>query len=477
MRDADLEILQYEPKLEKSSWQKRAQDWVEACSNNCSAVVIVPDGKDDTTIEGSKPYVELRANRDIYSEDLVLYVQTISNVTTSTPEQVEARRRAGILDHYYCNACASLLAVPQAYSHEFQTAGMPAEPDNPLAITIASSTTGSSQKPNHSTRDHPSTGASILKFCRPSHMVPTCSANCRKLSEDFDKGICQTTIERRIRHSHLNEFEPRTAADHNTQCLRDLIFLRLITNAINLGESPLQCDDLKFATTGPNMRGIENSEMECWSFVSHVVNPIRCLRELFKNSNRDQFSKLSQVDGWIIYTLLVKINRAMRIHKGPRYVKRFQADGTLDAAFGPWDKRWEGPPKLSKEQEDKSIWIASIDSLFNMIRIADPAKGETPNVAVIQKEGVHVYAVKADGGLAIKAGEPLLRAADGVEGPVVDERLYARGLPEWMEETEDGEELHSGDTSEFLDEFSDDDEEILGDVDDEDELGGEAMEE
>lgn len=424
-------------------------------------MVVEPEKKDDTPVEDAKPYVELRAKRDINSGDLVLSEQTISNITTSIPEQVEAKRRAGIFDHYYCNSCASLLAVPRQCPNRFQTTNNTSQGD---LSTGANVTRGAQQPLGNGHQD--------FMFCRANHMAPTCSAACRELSEDFDKGICGTRIEQKLRQSHFYDPKPRSIADCKTQCLRDLIFLRHITVAMNLDKSPLDINDLIFATSGPNMQGIENSEVEPWSFVSHVIRPLRYLYQLFENTNTDQFLKLSQLDGWILYTLLIKINRVMRISQGPRYAKCFGVDGMLDTAFGPWDERWEELTKLPNVQEDSSIWIASIDSLYNTIRIADPTRGETPNVAVVQREGVNVYAMKTDGVPAIKAGEPLLRAADDAEAPVLDERLYAEDLQDRTEESQDGEEMHSGDTSEFLEESSAGEE----DVNDANELGGEAGE-
>ena len=433
---------------------------MESCSDSCSASVVEPEETRDTPVEGAKPYVELRAKRDINSGGLVLSEQTISNVTTSIPEQIEAKRRAGIFGYYCCNGCASLLAVPRRSPNNFQTTNDNSQGD----ISTGANVTREAQQPvgNH---------LQDFMFCRADHIAPTCSAACRELSEDFDKGICGTKIEQKLRQSQFYDLTSRSIADRKTQCLRDLIFLRHITVAINLDKSPLDIDDLMFATSGPNMQDRDNSEVEPWSFVSHVIRPLRYLYQLFENTNTDQFLKLSQLDGWILYTLLIKINRVMRISRGPRYAKCFQADGMLDTAFGPWDQRWE-ELELPNAQEDSSIWIASIDSLYNMIRIADPTRGETPNVAVVQREGVNVYAVKTDDVPAIKAGEPLLRAADGVEAPVLDERLYSEDLQDRMEEPLEDEDVHSGDTSEFLEEFSAGEE----DMDDANGLGGEAEE-
>ncbi len=185
------------------------------------------------------------------------------------------------------------------------------------------------------------------------------------------------------------------------------------------------------------------------------------------NMGTDQFVDLSQVDGWVINTLLVKINRIMRISEGPRYAKCFGADGILDSAFGPCYERWETVIQLSKEQEDKPVWLASIDSLFNIIRIADPALGETPNVAVVWREGADVYAVQTqDGGPAIKVGEILLRAADDVQDLPEDEELYPGDIPGPVDEKHDDESVHSGDTSLSLEELSAD-EDGFDEVDDE----------
>ena len=446
--NADLEIFQYEAKLGESEWQTQAQTWVETCTDNCSAFVVLPEETDNTTAEGFKPYAEIRAKGDINSGDFVLSELTISNVTTSIAAQIEAKRHVRF---FYCYSCASLLAVPQQYPIQYQS--------------------------NTTTQGNPNTGAAQPSPGQDLTLVCTCSKACRELSQDLDNGLCGTKLEQEICQHQLRDRKPRSLTARKTQCLRDLLFLRRIAVAINLGKNPLQTNHLAFATSGPNMRGIENSEVEPWSFVSHVVRPIRYLHQLFKNMGTDQFLHLSQVDGWIINTLLVKINRAMRISEGPRYAKRFEEDGTLDSAFGPWDERWEVLIQLSKEQEDKSVWVGSIESLFNMIRIADPVLGETPNVAVVWGEGVNVYAVQTqDGGPAIRAGEPLLRAADDVEDPPENEELYAGDMPDPLDETDDDEELHSGDTSEFLEEFStdegfdevDDDEEGFEDENDED---------
>lgn len=430
----------------------------------------------------SKLYIDLRANQDIKSGDLILSEQAVFNVTTSDPEQVEDERLGGTLDHYYCNSCASLLVVPLQCPNKYQHNGTPVPSEVSPGIPTLSPLSLSFQDPSNTIQGSSSTGFSTtvhsqqslgnptvppmsaphssrrdFMFCSSDHLVPTCSAYCRELSDDFDIGLCDTDIERSLRRSHLNAPGSRSMEDTKIQCLRDLLFLRTITIAINVDEHPLRINEIIFATCGPNMRGSildESGEMvEPWSFVSHVVRPVHYLHQLFESKETNQFLNLGQVDGWIVNTLLAKINRAMRVSDGPSYAKSFGADGMLADEFGPWDQRWNGltnnhnsnnatngeeKEKQNTNDDDdkgKSTWIASLDTLLNMIRIADPAKGEIPNVVIVQTDRVHVFAVHTeDGGVAIRAGEPLLRAKEGAtEMSDEDGDAYA----EEMEETDE----------------------------------------
>ena len=327
-----------------------------------------------------------------------------------------------------------------------------------------STTTDSNQSPGTITAQ-PSSHRDFM-FCRPNHLVPTCSATCRELSDDFDNGLCNTAIERRLRLTRLFMLRPMPMPEIKTLCLRDLIFLRCVTLAINLNDNPLRLNDIVFATSGPNAH---NTHPEPWSYVSHVVRPIRCLQQLFEDSDTDQFLKLSLVDGWVIYTLLSKIQRSMRIDQSPRYAKRFDADGMLDLTFGPGDgkERWEElvTDVVSREGNDEqfSTWTARIDLLLNMIRIADPAKGETPNVKIVQREGVSVYAVKKRGEPAvIRAGEVLLRAGvdgTGEEGSDDGDEDLDEGEDE--DDGDSNDDAHSGTMSQILGEMMD-----TGDYDD-----------
>ena len=99
----------YEPELNLNEWQEITSPWVKNCAKNCSAHVIIPVNSQRGS---SKPYLELRALQDINPEEHVLFEQTDSNVTTSTPENIMANSNLDSIDHFYCDTCAALLVVP-----------------------------------------------------------------------------------------------------------------------------------------------------------------------------------------------------------------------------------------------------------------------------------------------------------------------------------------------------------------------------
>ncbi len=414
----------------------QVQAWVKSYSSNCSAAFVQTEEADVTPTEGASPYVELRAAQDISPGDLIFSKRTVSSVTTSVPEWIETNRRAGNFDYFFCNSCASFLAVPLECPNEFQIPQSPVGSAVPPVTPTSPSPATSFQDPNNPTQGSLDPGTSIsahpdqlpkppgapsppsqppsnrdFMFCSPDHFVPTCSAACRESSKDFDLGLCGSNLEFSLRQGHLNGMPARSIADCKTQCLRDLLFLRYIVMGINLDENPLRTNNLMFATSGPNMRGADDGEdLEPWSFVSHVIQPVRYLYTLFDDSNLDQFLYLKHVDGWIINALLAKISRAMSVSRGPRYAKGFGADGMLGRAIGRGDPGWEGFASKTREEEEGRVWVASVDSLVNLIRVADEGRGERANVVVRRGVGVRVSA-----GVKVGRGEVLLREKE-VEG-------------------------------------------------------------
>ena len=402
---------------------------------------------EDTQIEAQKPHVELRAARDFKSGEYVLDDEGISNVTTFIQEPIKEDEgiQANGLWLSYCTGCASLLAVPWKSAFNMQK--------------------------SQATK-------------RPKYVVPACGDTCRQLKLDLNIGLSPTYIEQELCKEHLDDRKTRSMTDRKTLCLRDLIFLRHVAMAMRRGKSPLDLPELMFATCGPHTRDISQiTEVDPWSYMSHVVRPLAYLDKHLACTHTDQFANLSKLDGWIIHALLSKISRGMRVSKGPQYAQVFHKDGKRKIVLGPGHPHWEDLTKLpdNKDDDDSIPWVAGIDTLFNLIRIADPGKGESPNVVVVQKRRLYVYAVQPDdGGRAIKAGEPLLKAADG-EGnqALLGELIYTEEDldPDCLAVTDDEEEEkvegdvddeddedgdgdddasgeHSGDTSDFLEESS-----------------------
>lgn len=406
-------------------------------------------------------------------------------MTTSDPEKARKNRLEGILDHFYCNNCATLLAVPLRLVKQHEEAQKAAQsrvpPVFPATGTAAAITSAQSSSP-HLTQPPP---GQAFEICSPDRLVPTCSGTCRDLKNDFDVGVCGTTIARQLCIDHLHYLNPRPITDRKTLCLRDLIFLRAIIIAINYNQNPLNIHTIMYATSGPNARNIPITEIDPWSYTSHVVRPINYLQRLLADTTTDQWILLSQLDGWIIHALLAKISKAMRVSTSPHYAKVYSTENTIIGAFGPEHPRWDLvtqilKDKIVEEKNDEPVWSAGIDSLRDLIRVADPAKGESPNVEVVQKEGLSVVAVKKQGGgeqgsadPAIKAGEPLLRAGDegdreGADLEMRDEEEEQKWYASWFDEMmhdrfdeldegdeEEGETADDGDEEMFVDEGED----------------------
>jgi len=446
----------YKPELDNTDWQQLLRSWVHKSSSNCTPFIVETG---DIWDETATSYAELRADRDVNAGELILTEQTVSNVTTSIPEDIFENQYATPSRRYYCDTCASLLIVPTQLPVRYKGTDVPIPTPSPpshSSITSESSmnaahgsdngisehdplissqresdvdsplsaselTAGPPSRPPDRTGPN-STAPSDFLFCCPTHDVPTCSSACRKSREPFDLGLCHTSTERELRNDHL--IDPPTSKpldNRKRQCLVDLLFLRIFVKAFNKRSHPLQDSDVVFATCGPNHQGAPEEE-RTWSFSANVVRPIHHLDQFFEQIRTDQFAQLDKCDGWIINTLMSKISTSMRVSKSPRYAKVFNLDGNIVSAFTPFDQGWNDIMHEEPLREDpypwkdKDPWIGSIHSIFNMIRIANPAKGETPNVVVVQREGLQCYAVSKNGlEPAIEAGQPLLRAADGLD--------------------------------------------------------------
>ena len=453
----------YEPELDKIDWQKLLQSWVSKASRNCSPHYAQPS---EVLDEIGSTYAELRADRDIKIGELVLSEQTAANVSTNIPEDVFEGRFLP-QRHFFCDTCSSLLIVPFECAVKYSGTKVPPwtpsppskssvspersikspdpraaahwsggespEKDAPIFPqhdNVGKGSRAGSQSPACPRSHEPRTQlksdvGSDLKFCCPTHCVPSCSVACCKLREPFDPGLCHTSIECELRNSHLcDHSSPVNLDGRRRECLVDLHLVRIFARTFSTRGQPLQDSDIVLATCGPNHQGYANKKSK-WSFLTHVIRPIHYIDQLLQQSASDQFDYLDKCDGWLINTLISKIDTAMRVSRVPRYAKVFNEDANLVNAFTPFDQEWADTVRTESTRrenqaepwKDNDPWVASIHPIFNLIRVADPAKGEKPNVMVVQREGVKCYAFSSNGmEPAIQRGEPLLRAADDGEG-------------------------------------------------------------
>ena len=439
----------FEPSLHVEQWQNYVVSWIKRCTTTCAAHIIAPSGSPAVP---SDPYLELRARQDISPGDKVLSESTVSNVTTSTPEDIMTKSTLESTDHFFCDTCATLLIVPgdSPDNHAEKFPFLPSDPrpdpagranspeEEDSVIDPVVFPRGQAHRPSPPSGHTPETCnptasmSSDLMFCSTTHMAPSCCARCRKDHEIFDHGLCHTNIERELRKGQLNDPRTPTPADRKIQCLQELLFLRTFVTSVTASDQtshPLHQDDIMFAATTPNTYQ-KSEEAQPWSFTNNVIRPLYNINQVCAALDIDPFSTLWQTDGWMINTVMSKISMGMRISKGPRYAKIFNEHANLVTEYGKHDTRWNRYITPHEPDEEEQIWIGSLNPVFNTIRIADPDKGEVPNVVVVQKTALHVYAITP-----IKSGEALLRAPDD-EGPV-PERWILDEDEVWEDENED----------------------------------------
>lgn len=175
-----------------------------------------------------------------------------------------------------------------------------------------------------------------------------------------------------------------------------------------------------------------------WSFSANVIQPIRCLVMM---GGPKAALDVKRYDGWIMQTLVARIDATMRITTHPRVWKEFDRWGSLssqeafsrDAEDRGRAKKRTGENGLedsdSGDDEDQ-VWVGSLHPLASLIPTA--ALGEMPNVTLSEDNGVMVCKAsaartdssgmlqitqldidsqKTNSGPRIRAGETLSRAA------------------------------------------------------------------
>jgi len=209
--------------------------------------------------------------------------------------------------------------------------------------------------------------------------------------------------------------------------LSSLLLLRLFATALADDTHPLQNRDLLFANCGvacqlrkpakDEKKGKKEREAEKeWNFTNNVVRPIWIIEKVLQQAGTDQWRKLEMCDGWIILTLMDKIESAMRISHGPGVAKVYSRGGMVEKTIYADDDEWrdlvDGGEGGEEREGDEVVWRATIYPVLNMVRVADKGRGEVPNVRFLRREGLVGVALGEEGEVAVRAGEALVRAGD-----------------------------------------------------------------
>ncbi|KAL8928166.1 MAG: hypothetical protein Q9208_001876 [Pyrenodesmia sp. 3 TL-2023] len=422
----------HEPDFTKPSTHQELSDLISASTDSCA-----PLFSDQSSI-GLCPKAELLASQDHQPGDPILYERRSWGVSTCMPERVMdawEKNRAGCL-RLYCDTCATALLMPEdlvAYvlaegSKERSSAK---QQMHDLRKTVNHPNMSDEQQGKRvewSLRTH-------ISMCSPEHEAIYCCTTCRKHRRVFDFGVHDSKIESELRNDKIKTIDmplenvsychPRSLYCHSkTQTLYDLLLLRIYASALNEDEHPLQLVrfvngglSLPSAHTPNNSNKLKPNQMP-WSFQNNIARPIWIIHRYHESLGQDPFRYLKQSDGWVINTLLAKIQRSATISAGAMSAIILNIE-KLEKTYcyrglEPWvsDKH---EAIYESEEQFNDVWVARLDPLVSMIRIADEAKGEQPNCWLKYEEGVRVIAGQPNDPpnkkeLAIKQGEVLLRA-------------------------------------------------------------------
>ena len=230
---------------------------------------------------------------------------------------------------------------------------------------------------------------------------------------------------------NVHPCSPRSLYSHpKAQSLYDRLLHRIIGKAIDTDTHPLDDEVIRFLNGNFHQRSNPAQDRKAlpWTFANNVIRPLHYIHEYRDKRGQSAFQRLELLDGWVINTLLAKIQRSARIQSGHIYVEAPPGSDSYSyirkvrpSHPSPPGTSYPSPrnPSLSYHEP----WIASLSPIFSTIRVADPTRGETPNVSVHERRGISCATLPGNLNLpAITAGEPVLRRKDPFPGT---ERAYA----------------------------------------------------
>ncbi|MCJ1341634.1 hypothetical protein MMC09_006930 [Bachmanniomyces sp. S44760] len=384
----------------------------------------------------------LVASRAINSSDTVLLEDSTLQVTTSSPSD-EAL--------IYCEGCAVLMVLPEGCYVDRPDQGLRKEDKHNAQLldlcapTEKNTSNGGSDDdgllpdvPIRNTTDafwynplrsrvyseNPPTPPPHEKvkpaphyyFCTTCRTGPFCSTTCFLQNAEHHAILCATGVEDDIRVSYNSLAAKNSIQDISksnieqfvhpkAQMLYDLILVRVLATAAHGNIHPLDLNEMRWSfqdlfqskgtvrdsspelqyVTPPNSNPTQQSAVSTkalpWSFTTHVVRPIDYLLEM----GLDPIIDLEKWDAWVVNTLFAKIMHSTRISKGARHVKSYDCDGQLLPGLARnllSSKRFEDIVDRGQD-----IWVGTLHPIFSMIPVADPEKGEKPNIR-FQESGV-----------------------------------------------------------------------------------------
>lgn len=265
-----------------------------------------------------------------------------------------------------------------------------------------------------------------------------------RLHKSYDMpGLCGTKTETETLQEALDNnltIPQTTSEERQIQSLRDQMLLRVLANASNRGQHPLHAPQIAFVTLDgfskldDTTRNSPHKVTYSWSFTQNIVRPLEIVHRLRLSAGEDPFVNLRNTDGWVLNVLVTKIKAAMRVTRVPEdptttfttpdslphFTKRYNEKGDLVSqhlAGEPCPAGLTARPDAQSKflKEVGNVRVGRLDPILDMIPIADPAKGEKPNVRVERKEGVKVFALsEGECGVVLYEGDVLLRAAGDV---------------------------------------------------------------
>ncbi|KAL9008596.1 MAG: hypothetical protein Q9173_006295 [Seirophora scorigena] len=417
----------YEPDFRNRYTHRDLSSMVTGASDSCVPIAFDQSGA------GLQARIGLHASRDHLPGDHILSDCGSWNVTTDTGKDFMDAWRKGQADYYrlYCDVCATALLLPDALltyvtGDAFLTGASKVEARRCLE-DLDKEILDDEQREK---RISWALGTHVT-WCTNDHPVIYCCSTCRRKSRVFDAGLHGSKIELTVRSDKIpptassleNTYlaHPRSLYAHSkTQTLYDLLFLRIYASALNQDKHPLEL--VKFLRAGlsqPRAR-TQNSRTPLvpWSFHNNVVRPIWMINQFHQSLNQDPFRYLRQSDGWVINTLLAKIQGSTTIAAGAfsaiMYKVNEEEKSYYSRGLDPW-VRDQGEAVYESDEAFKEVWVARLDPLVSLIRVADEAKDEKPNCWLKYEEGVRVIAGQPDDPpdkqeVAISMGESLLRA-------------------------------------------------------------------